>query len=81
MQAYLEQVFKGLVSHPDEVDVTALEEGDRVIYELRLNQSDIGRVIGKSGRTVNAIRSLLQAGSAKAGKHSRLEIIEDQAKD
>ena len=48
------------------------------VYELRLDPSDVGRVIGRSGRTVNAIRTLLQAGSAKAGKFTRLDIIDEK---
>ena len=75
MQAFLEQVVKGLVDHPDAVNITEVEQERTTVYELRLDPSDVGRVIGRSGRTVNAIRTLLQAGSAKAGKFTRLDII------
>ena len=78
MQAFLEQVVKGLVDHPDAVDITQVEQERTTVYELRLHPTDIGRIIGKSGRTVNTIRSLMQAGSAKAGKFTRLEIIEEK---
>ena len=78
MQAFLEQVVKGLVDNPDSVDITEVDQEKATVYELRLHPTDIGRVIGKSGRTVNAIRSLLQAGSAKAGKFTRLEIVEEK---
>jgi len=80
MQAFLEQVVKGLVDHPDAVNITEVEQERTTVYELRLDPSDVGRVIGRSGRTVNAIRTLLQAGSAKAGKFTRLDII-DEKKD
>jgi len=78
MQAFLEQVVKGLVDHPDAVNITEVEQERTTVYELRLDPSDVGRVIGRSGRTVNAIRTLLQAGSAKAGKFSRLDIIDEK---
>ena len=78
MQAFLEQVVKGLVDHPDAVNITELEQERTTVYELRLDPSDVGRVIGRSGRTVNAIRTLLQAGSAKAGKFTRLDIIDEK---
>ena len=78
MQAFLEQVVKGLVDHPDAVNITEVEQERTTVYELRLDPSDGGRVIGRSGRTVNAIRTLLQAGSAKAGKFTRLDIIDEK---
>ena len=78
MQAFLEQVVKGLVDYPDAVNITEVEQERTTVYELRLDPSDVGRVIGRSGRTVNAIRTLLQAGSAKAGKFTRLDIIDDK---
>ena len=78
MQAFLEQVVKGLVVHPDAVNITEVEQERTTVYELRLDPSDVGRVIGRSGRTVNAIRTLLQAGSAKAGKFTRLDIIDEK---
>jgi len=78
MQAFLEQVVKGLVDHPEAVDITEVEQERTTVYELRLDSSDVGRIIGRSGKTVNAIRTLLQAGSAKAGKFTRLDIIDDK---
>ena len=78
MQAFLEYVVKGLVQNPGEVSVTPVEQGDSTIYELRLNPDDVGRIIGKQGATINAIRSLLTAGSAKKGLRCSLEIIEDR---
>ena len=78
MQAFLEQVVKGLVDHPDAVNITQVEQERTTVYELRLDPSDVGRVIGRSGKTVNAIRTLLQAGSAKAGKFTRLDIIDEK---
>ena len=78
MQAFLDQVVKGLVEHPDAVAITEVEQERTTVYELRLDPTDVGRMIGKSGRTINAIRSLMQAGSAKAGKFTRLEVIDEK---
>ena len=78
MQAFLEYVVKGLVERPDAATVTPVEREGITIYELRLHPQDVGRVIGRQGMTINAIRSLLQAGSAKKGKRSGLEIIEER---
>ena len=81
MQDFLEQVVKGLVDKPEAVNITEVEQERPTIYELRVDPSDIGQVSGRSGKTVNAIRTLLQAGSAKAGKFSRLEIIDEKDDD
>ena len=78
MQAFLEYVVKGLVEKPDEVSVTPVDQGDMTIYELRMNQADVGRIIGKQGVTINALRSLLTAGSAKQGLRCSVEIVEDR---
>ncbi len=76
MKAFIEYVVRALVDYPDEVSVTEVD-GERVIvFELRLNQGDIGKVIGKSGRTITAIRTLLTSAAAKDGKRAMLEIIE-----
>ncbi len=78
MQAFLEYVVKGLVNHADAVTVTPVERQGMTIYELRLHPDDVGKVIGRQGMTINAIRSLLLAGSAKKGLRCSLEIVEDQ---
>jgi hypothetical protein len=76
MKAFIEYVAKALVDHPEEVDVREIDSERAVIFELRLNQTDIGKVIGKSGRTITAIRTLLTSAAAKMGKRAMLEIIE-----
>lgn len=81
MQAFLEYVVKGLVAYPDEVTLTPLERSGMTIYELRVNPDDMGRIIGRQGVTINAIRSLLQAGSARKGVRCALEVVEDGPAD
>ena len=78
MQEFLQYVVKGLVQHPDAVSVTPVERGGATVYELRLDPSDVGKIIGRQGVTINAIRSLLLAGSAKKGLRCSVEIIEDK---
>ena len=78
MQEFLEFVVKGLVQHPDAVSVTPVERAGATVYELRLEPSDVGKIIGRQGVTINAIRSLLLAGSAKKGIRCSVEIVEDQ---
>jgi predicted RNA-binding protein YlqC (UPF0109 family) len=78
MQAFLEYVVKGLAQHPDEVSITPVERSGQIIFELRLNPDDVGRIIGRQGQTIHAIRSLLQAGSARQGQRCSMEIVEDQ---
>ena len=78
MKAFVEFVVKALVDHPEQVDVKEVDGERTVVFELRLNQSDIGKVIGKSGRTITAIRSLLTSAAAKQGKRAMLEIIEPE---
>ena len=78
MQAFLEYVVKGLVQHADAVSITPVERAGMTVYELRLNPDDVGKIIGRQGMTINAIRSLLLAGSAKKGLRCAVEIIEDK---
>ena len=78
MQGFLEYVVKGLVENPEAVTVTPVDRGGQTVYELRLAPGDVGRIIGRQGTTINAIRSLLQAGSAKKGLRCSLEIVEDK---
>ena len=77
MQEFLEYVVKGLVQNPGAVSVTPVERAGATVYELRLAPSDVGQISGRQGVTINAIRSLLLAGSAKQGLRCSVEIVED----
>jgi predicted RNA-binding protein YlqC (UPF0109 family) len=77
VQAFLEYVVKGLVSHPDAVTVTPVAKDSVTIYELRMHPDDVGKVIGRQGMSINALRSLVLAGSAKKSLRCLLEIVED----
>jgi hypothetical protein len=79
MQAFLEYVVKGLVQNPEAVTITPVEREGTTVYELRMDPQDVGKIIGRQGMTINAIRSLLLAGSAKKGIRCTVEIVEDRA--
>jgi predicted RNA-binding protein YlqC (UPF0109 family) len=66
------------VQYPDAVTVTPVQREGTTVFELRLHPQDVGKVIGRQGMTINAIRSLLLAGSAKKGMRCTLEIVEEK---
>jgi predicted RNA-binding protein YlqC (UPF0109 family) len=78
MQEFLEYVVKGLVNHPEAVTVTPVAKDALTVYELRMHPEDVGKVIGRQGMTINALRSLLLAGSAKQSLRCSLEIVEEK---
>lgn len=80
MKAFIEYVVKALVDNPEQVDVREVDGERVVVFELRLNQKDVGKVIGKNGRTITAIRTLLTSAAAKQGKRAMLEIIEPEGR-
>ncbi len=65
-----------LVDEPEAVDVTCREDDDSLTIELRVAQEDLGKVIGKQGRTARAMRTVLATAAARLDKRSRLEILE-----
>jgi uncharacterized protein len=69
-------VIRALVDQPDQVVVTAVTGEKTSVYELRVGEGDLGKVIGKHGRTIRAIRTLLSAASTKENKRAVLEILE-----
>ena len=76
MKDLVEYIAKKLVEHPDDVQVTLEESDNKQEYKLRVHEEDMGRVIGKSGRTAKAIRTLLSSAAAKANVRATLEIVE-----
>lgn len=81
MKAFIEYVVKALVDYPEQVDIKEVDGERVVVFELRLNPTDVGKVIGKSGRTITAIRTLLTSAAAKNGKRAMLEIIEPEGRE
>ncbi|HEY4695324.1 MAG TPA: KH domain-containing protein [Candidatus Hydromicrobium sp.] len=77
MKELLEYMVKELVDSPDNVEITEEEEDDKtVIFKLNVAEEDLGKVIGKKGRTANALRVIMRAASAKRGKSSIVKIMD-----
>lgn len=67
---------RGLVDHPEEVEVEEISEPDALVFELKVAEQDLGKVIGKQGRTARALRTILNANATKMKKRAVLEIVE-----
>jgi uncharacterized protein len=76
MQALLEQIAKSLVDEPDQVSVSESAHGESATFELKVAPNDLGKVIGKQGRTARAMRALISAAGVKLNKRFNLEIVE-----
>ncbi|MEY8382376.1 KH domain-containing protein [Christensenellaceae bacterium 44-20] len=75
MLELVEFLAKSLVEDPSAVRVSEKEEGDSVVIELNVAESDMGKVIGKQGRIAKAIRTVVKAASARTGKKYTVEIV------
>jgi len=76
MKSLIEQMAKALVDKPEEVAVTEVVGEKTTVYELRVDTSDLGKVIGKQGKTARSMRTILSAAGTKLGKRCVLEILE-----
>jgi len=76
MRELIEYIAKALVDNPDSVDVKEIEGGNTIIYELKVGSGDMGKIVGRGGKTVNAIRTIVTGASMKKGKRAILEIVE-----
>jgi predicted RNA-binding protein YlqC (UPF0109 family) len=77
MQEFLDFVLRQLIDYPEEMVLTRHEGNKRTTFHLRLRKSDIGKVIGKHGQTIIAIRNLLAATASRHGERAQLEIVEE----
>ncbi len=78
MEGLLTYIAKALVDQPDQVELRAFDADGGKTYELKVAPEDVGKVIGRDGRTVNAMRTLLAAAAQKKGAKARLEILDDR---
>jgi uncharacterized protein len=76
MKELIEFVVKALVDHPDDLRITEIEGERTIVFELRCHPEDVGKVIGKSGKTVGAIRTLLSTVAARQNRRAMLEVVE-----
>ncbi|HWP82174.1 MAG TPA: KH domain-containing protein [Bacteroidota bacterium] len=75
MKEFVEFVAKQLVDRPDEVAVESEEKENKLVLRVKVSQPDVGKIIGKNGRTASALRVLLRAVAAKEGKRAVLDIV------
>ena len=78
MKEFVEYIIKNLVDHPDQVKINEIGGTNTLIIELSVEKSDIGKVIGKKGKTIHAIRTLLMSVASRNGLRVSLEIIEEK---
>jgi predicted RNA-binding protein YlqC (UPF0109 family) len=77
MKDLIEYLARSLVDHPDDVSVESFEEDDEtLVYELSVAEDDVGKVIGRGGRTVNALRCVLRACAARQDKRVLLDVVD-----
>ncbi|HOK09693.1 MAG TPA: KH domain-containing protein [Candidatus Hydrogenedens sp.] len=76
MKELVEFIVKKLVKNPEEVTISSIESEDKIILQLKVNKEDMGRVIGRNGKTIKAIRTLLNIASIKLLKRVNLEVLE-----
>lgn len=76
MKDFVEYIVGHLVDNPDQVEVTEIVGSRTTVFELRVAQGDLGKVIGKQGQTARSIRTILAAAAARQGRRAILEILE-----
>lgn len=76
MKEFADYIIRALVDYPDEVRLTAIDGEKTCILELRCNSKDLGKVIGKSGKTIGAVRTLLNALAAREGRRAMIEVVD-----
>ena len=76
MKELIEYVVKTLIDHPRDLRITEIEGERTIVFELRCHPEDVGKVIGKSGKTVGAIRTLLSTVAARQNRRAMLEVVE-----
>jgi uncharacterized protein len=76
MKEFLEFVVRELVEFPDEVMLSEIPSGRMTIFRLQMRRSDVGRIIGRNGQTIQAIRALLASSASRHGQRATLEIVE-----
>jgi len=76
VKEFLEFIIRQLVDYPDEVMLSEIPNGRMTIFKVQLRQSDVGRIIGRNGQTIQAIRALLASSASRHGQRATLEIVE-----
>jgi len=77
MNEFIEFVAKNLVDEPEAVEVAGRDRGGLTTYQLRVAENDAGKIIGRRGATINALRALVQLGGSKTGRRCTVDLVED----
>ena len=78
MKELIEKIVKELVDHPDQVNINEVQGSQSTILELRVAKEDIGKIIGRQGRTADAIRTIINCSAAKLSKRYILQILDER---
>lgn len=78
MKAFIEYIVKNLVDKPESVNVQCIEGEHGVIVEVRVDQNDVAKVVGRRGRTINAVRTVAMMACARIGHRVRIDLIESE---
>ena len=83
MQNVAEVIIRAIASNPDAVNISASDDGERTILTVQVDPTDVGRVIGRQGRTINAVRTVVKAAGLKTNQHVSLDLVtpEDEEDD
>jgi hypothetical protein len=76
MREFLEFVIRQLVEFPDDIVLTEIPSSKTTVFKVQLRRSDVGRIIGRNGQTIHAIRALLASSASRHGQRATLEIVE-----
>jgi predicted RNA-binding protein YlqC (UPF0109 family) len=76
MKQFLEFIIRQLVEFPDEIMLSEIPSGRMTVFKLQMRQSDVGKIIGRNGQTIHAIRALLASSAGRHGQKATLEIVE-----
>jgi predicted RNA-binding protein YlqC (UPF0109 family) len=76
MREFLEFVIRQLAEYPDDTVISEIPSGKTILFRIALRKSDVGRIIGRSGQTIHAIRALLSSSAARHGQRAAVEIVE-----
>jgi hypothetical protein len=76
MKKLVHRIVEALVDHPEQIAINEIQGGETAVLEVAVAKEDLGKIIGKKGRTVNAIRTIVKASAAKLKKRMVLEIVE-----
>ncbi len=76
MREFIEYVARQLVDRPDSIALTEEEKDGKLIFKIKVDEADVGKIIGKKGRTAQAVRVLLSAVAAKQGKRAIFEVLD-----